>query len=169
MPRSIHVLAAMAIVLATSLAAAGCVTTPVTDQNASGSGVEPLLVIERFLHAANVVAQSTDGSSKSLEEVREELQTMARLFGTRKGPIRSLYPRGEVEQRMMMIASILEYKDYEVEGEALVPGRVGEAIRLNVRLVQSGEDVTVPFTLVKSSSHGWLVEKFDAERITAGR
>lgn len=154
-----------------ALALGGCATRTVHAPGASGEqdgGVAPALVVERFLQAANVVAQSTGGTVRQLDQVDAELQTMARLFGTQRGPITSLYPRSEVEQRIVLLASILQHEDYRLEGEGLVPGRTGEAIRIMVRIRQGETNVTVPFTLVRSTSHGWLIEKFDAEKLTGG-
>ena len=66
-------------------------------------GLAPALVVERFLQAAN----------------RSDLATMARLFGTRDGPVAERDPRAEVEQRMYALASILRHDDYALEGERL--------------------------------------------------
>lgn len=170
MHRFSRALVAASGVLAVSLGLAACVTTSAPGESQRrATGVEPALVVERFLQAANVVAQSAGGTARDLSDVSSELQTMARLFGTRKGPIHTLYPRTEVEQRMVMLASILQHRDYRLEGEALVPGRVDEAVRVMVRVQSRETDVSVPFTLVRSASHGWLIEQFDAERITSSR
>lgn len=156
--------AALLLLLGLSACATRQVESPGLDPD---RGVAPALVVERFMQAANVVAIAAEGTTRELNQSRAELETMARLFGTPRGPVATLYPRDEVEQRMVLLASILRHEDYRLEGEALVPGRVGEAIRIMVRIRRGEMNVTVPFTLVQSSRHGWLIEQFDAERITS--
>lgn len=118
--------------------------------DASAGGLAPALVVERFLQAAN----------------HKDLATMARLFGTRDGPVAERDPQSEVEQRMYTLASILRHDDYALEGERLVPGRTGEAIQIVVRMRFGNRQVPVPFTLVRTARRGWLVEQIDVEAIT---
>ena len=113
-------------------------------------GLAPALVVERFLQAAN----------------RSDLATMARLFGTRDGPVAERDPRAEVEQRMYALASILRHDDYALQGERLVPGRTGEAVQIVVRMRIGSRQVPVPFTVVRTERRGWLVEQIDIEAIT---
>jgi hypothetical protein len=116
-------------------------------------GMAPVLVIERFLQAAN----------------SNDIQTMGRLFGTSRGSVLRRDPREQVEQRMFAIASILRHDDYVVEGEQVVPGRIGEAVRINVRLTVGERRVSVPFTVVRTRSNEWLVEQIDLQRALQGR
>lgn len=113
-------------------------------------GVEPTLVVERFLRAANV----------------NDWETMANLFGNREGSILRRDPRSEVEQRMFIIASILRHKDFELQSESMVPGRVGEAVRVVTRLEFDERSVPVPFVLVRSRNGAWLIEMVDLEAVT---
>jgi hypothetical protein len=141
-------------VLMATLGAAGC-----GGQRASLSmgpvhaGVAPVLVVERFLNAVNT----------------SDLDTMARLFGTRDGSILKRDRPAEVETRMYALASILRHKNYVMEGDGIVPGRLGEAIELSVRLEVDDREVTVPFVVVRTKRDGWMIEQIAIERITAGR
>jgi hypothetical protein len=111
-----------------------------------------MLAVERFLSAVNT----------------DDLDTMSRLFGTREGAILQRDARAEVERRMYALASILKHKNYAVEGEGIVPGRLGEAVQYSVLLSIGERDVSVPFILVQTRNDGWLIEQIGIERITAG-
>ncbi|HEY0094444.1 MAG TPA: hypothetical protein VGB96_08980, partial [Archangium sp.] len=76
-----------------------------------------------------------------------------------------LDPERQVEQRMYAIASILEHERFTIVGEEQIPGRFGEAVRMNVNLTRGNMRKQVPFTLVRSNG-AWLVEQVDLERIT---
>jgi len=135
------------------LLAAGCARQGAVSGLRPAHGVAPMLVVERFLNAAN----STD------------LETMALLFGTRDGSILKRDPRAEVEARMYALASILRHKNYQLEGEGIVPGRLGEAVRLVIRLELEDRQVSVPFVVVQTRKDGWLIEQIGIERITGGK
>jgi len=128
-----------------------CVTRTVeVPQEVQAPGVAPALVVERFLQAANA----------------QDLETMARLFGTRDGSVLRRDPRREVEERMFAIASVLRHEDYALAGEGLVPGRSSEALRVFVRLRTTTREVVVPFTVVRTKRDGWMVEQIDLTPIT---
>ena len=110
------------------------------------------MVIERFLRAANT----------------NDLDTMARLFGTVDGPIVNQHSKQHVDDRMFVIASVLRHSDYRIVSEEIVPGRRDVATQLNVSLTIQDEPVLVPFTLV-TSGQGWLIEQIAIERITQRR
>lgn len=131
----------------------GCARqSSVTGFRQAHGGVAPVLVVERFLNAANAT----------------DLDAMARLFGTRDGSIVKRGPRAEVEARMYALASILRHKNYQLEGEGIVPGRLGEAVRLVIRLELEDRQVSVPFVVVQTRDDGWLIEQIGIDRITAG-
>jgi hypothetical protein len=75
----------------------------------SASGFGPALTIERFLQAASAVAQLNEAQGQGAAQMADEIETMARLFGTSDGPILERDPRDEVEQRMFLIARILQH------------------------------------------------------------
>lgn len=116
------------------------------------TGVAPALLVERFLNAVNA----------------SDLDTMARLFGTRNGSVLNRDRHSEVETRMHALASILRHKSYRMEGEGIVPGRLGEAMELMVRMEVNDREVSVPFIVVRTKQDGWLIEQIGIERITAG-
>ena len=135
--------------------------------NTNDPGFGPSLTIERFLQAANSVSQLSSTSGQGSTRMADEIETMARLFGTRDGSVLELYPRDEVEQRMFLIARIIEHDDYVLAGERAVPGRSREAIEVSVNLTTPNEGVkTVPFTIVRTSDGEWLIESIHLEAIT---
>lgn len=136
------------------LLATGCVKESAPRQlRPVQGGVAPTLVVERFLNAVN----------------SNDLETMARLFGTREGSILDRDSRTDIETWMYALASILRHKDYLVEGEEIVPGRIGEAVELRVRMDVDDRQVMVPFVVVRTRTDRWLIERIGVERITAGR
>lgn len=150
---------------------AGCVSKRV--ESGSGGGpsavLAPALVVERFLRAANAVAQRSSSRVLEPDRLRRELETMGRLFGTHEGALLERDPRQQVEQRMATLASILQHEDYVLDGPTLVPGRSSEAVEIVARLRIRGLPVAVPFTVVRSGKDAWLVEKIDIEKITGRR
>lgn len=125
----------------------------------------PSLTIERFLQAASSVAQLSEAQGQGAAVMADEIETMARLFGTSEGSILERDPRDEVEERMFLIARILEHRDYELAGERAVPGRGRDAIQVLVRLTNAGGTVDVPFTVVQSDGE-WLIENIALDAIT---
>lgn len=133
--------------------AAGCARqSAVPPLRPAHAGVAPALAVERFLNAANA----------------SDLDSMARLFGTRDGSVLKRDPHPEVEARMYALASLLRHKNYVLENEGIVPGRLGEAVRLLYRLDLEGRQVSVPFVVVQTRGDGWLIEQVGVDRITAG-
>lgn len=125
-----------------------------------GTGVAPQLAVETFLRAANCVASERCGSKP------QDLATMCRLFGTKDGSVLNVDSRDQVEKRMYALASLLQSDDYQVVGQNIVPGRVGEALDLMVRLSQNGKQYTVPVTVVHDRAGNWLVERIDMAPLT---
>lgn len=134
-------------------AVTACSSAPAATPAPSGpaASVAPALVVEQFLRAANA----------------NDLDTMARLFGTIDGPIVERDTQKQVDDRMFALASILRHQDYSLEGEQIVPGRRDVATQLLVRMVlPDGRSAVVPFTLVYSANRTWLIEQIAVERIT---
>ena len=156
-----RVVAGLALVAAAALPA--CVHQVVSSSSSAGGaapGIAPQLTVESFLRSANCVA-SANCASKA-----QDLETMSRLFGTKDGTILNLDPRPNVEKRMYALASLLECQDYKVEGQNIVPGRMGRAVQLVVRMTQGGRAMAVPFTLVRDGAGNWLVESIDMGPLT---
>ena len=131
----------------------------------SASGFGPALTIERFLQAASAVTQLSTAQGQGAAQMADEIETMARLFGTSDGSILERDPRDEVERRMFLIAQIIEHSDYQLAGERAVPGRSREAIEVTVRLTNESGPVDVPFTVVEADGE-WLIENIALDRIT---
>ena len=131
----------------------------------SGSQFGPALTIERFLQAANSVAQLNQAQGQGAARMADEIETMGRLFGDTDGPIIERDDRDAVEQRMFLIAQILRHTDYELAGERAVPGRSREAVEVLVRITNDEGVVDVPFTVVQSDGE-WLINVIDLEAIT---
>lgn len=132
-------------------AQAACVRKPVQRQPAVSS-VAPTLVVERFLRAVNA----------------NDVQTMARLFGTRDGSILNREKPDEVQKRMFILASLLHHDNYQMEGNQIVPGQLSDAIQLNVRMWFGERQVVLPFTLVRTKKDAWMVEKIGVDRLSEG-
>ncbi len=159
-PRLARAVAGLALALATLLPA--CVHQVSSSAGVNGApGIAPQLTVESFLRAANCVASEKCASKP------QDLETMSRLFGTRDGSLLLRDPRADVEKRMYALASLLESQDYHVQGQNIVPGRVGEALEIVVRLTQAnGKVATVPITVVKDTKGNWLVERIEMAALT---
>lgn len=159
-PRLARAVAGLALALAALLPA--CVHQVSSSAGVNGGpGIAPQLTVESFLRAANCVASEKCASKP------QDLETMSRLFGTRDGSLLLRDPRADVEKRMYALASLLESQDYHVQGQNIVPGRVGEALDIVVRLTQAnGKVATVPITVVKDRNGNWLVERIELTALT---
>lgn len=138
----------LVFVLASTLVE-GCVTHTLSP----GSDLAPAMVVERFLRAAN----------------SDDLDTMARLFGTRAGPIAGRESQKNADDWMFALASVLRHTDYQILSEQIVPGRRQEATQLLVRLVNGERRYEVPITLVQSRRSGWLIENVPVDLLTNRR
>ncbi len=144
------------IAVALLLVSAGCASRqlppdgPVMPSNAE---VATALVVEQFLRAANT----------------NDLDTMARLFGTRDGPTMRRDSKQVVDRQMFALAAILRNDGYSIARRNIVPGRRDEATELVVRMKFNDREVDVPWVLVYSRENTWLVEQIEITRITTGR
>ena len=116
-------------------------------------GVGPSLVVEQYMRAANA----------------RDLDTMAKLFGTKEGPVSKRWPKAETEPRMFAIARELAHQDFEILREEMVPGRDNQATRLMVKVTKDTKTYNVPFTLVRYGDTGWLIEEIGIQAITGSR
>lgn len=136
------------LALLPGLALAGaCATRTV---GTDSSSLAPAMVVERFLRAAN----------------SNDLDTMARLFGTRDGPIAQRESQKNADDWMFALASVLRHTDYQILNEQIVPGRRQEATQLMVRLMKGERRYELPFTLVQSTRGGWLIENVPVQLLT---
>jgi hypothetical protein len=134
--------------------------------------IAPTLSVEAFLQASNA----------------RDYDTMARLFGTERGPVaetgstvgcafrkvgswmgmgQRCVRREEVELRMATIADILRHQDYRIVSDRLEPGRRHTTNRVGVDITRGGALVRdVPFLVVRSREGRWLVQEIDLQRLT---
>lgn len=137
-------------------ATSACATKTVVERPVgppANADVAAPLVVDQFLRAVN----------------SNDLDAMARLFGTRDGSVLKRDPKQAVDRQMFALASILRHQSYAVTGTEIVPGRREEATRVNVRMNIGGRDVDVPYTMVYSTGGTWLIEQIGIERITTRR
>jgi hypothetical protein len=142
-------LLAGALLIGTTACASGSsVSTEVpAPENAS---VATSLVIDQFLRAAN----------------SNDLDTMARLFGTSNGSILNWEKKEDVDKRMFTIASVLRHDSYTVKRQEIVPGRRDEATRVIVGMKIGRAEIEVPYTLVWTKDRIWLIEQIGIDQIT---
>jgi hypothetical protein len=136
--------------------AASCVSRriePARSPLPSDAALATQLVIEQFLRAAN----------------SNDLDAMARLFGTRDGSVVNRDSKQENDTRMFAIASVLRHDGYVIGGTQIVPGRRDEAIQVNVRMKFGQRQVDVPYTVVYTRDRTWLIESIHLEAITGRR
>jgi hypothetical protein len=111
----------------------------------------PVMTIERFMRAVN----------------QRDLNTMARLFGTREGPVTQTWSAKEVDERMKVLAEVLRHNDYAIGREDVVSGRRGEATQITVNITRGQRVVGVPFVLVRSARESdWLIENIALDKLT---
>jgi hypothetical protein len=137
------------------LFATSCVSRRVEDAASSSpapenASVATQLVIDQFLRAAN----------------SNDLDTMARLFGTRDGSVLNRDRKSDVDKQMFAVASILRHDSYTIKRSEPVPGRRDEATRVVVAMKFGQRTVDVPWTLVWTKDRTWLVEQIAIEEIT---
>jgi len=143
------------LVLAASMATA-CASKRVVERPVGpppNAEVAAPLVVDQFLRAAN----------------SNDLDTMARLFGNRNGPVANDENRQELDRRLFAIASVLRHDSYTIKGSQIVPGRRNEATQINVLMKFGTQEIAVPWVLVYSKNGNWLVESIDLEKITSRR
>ncbi len=142
---------ALAASMATGCASKRVVERPVGPP--ANAEVAAPLVVDQFLRAAN----------------SNDLDTMARLFGNRNGPVANDENRQELDRRLFAIASVLRHDSYTIKGSQIVPGRRNEATQINVLMKFGTQEIEVPWVLVYSKTGNWLVESIDLEKITSRR
>jgi hypothetical protein len=139
--------------VAAVLALAAC--APALRTPAAGPGAAaPAAAVERFL----LLVGDRENNERYLE--------MGWVFGTDRGPVIRRDPAADVERRMFAIATVLEHERFAVRSQAPVPGRVGNAIVVDVALTQRGREYVVPFTTVRGPGERWFVEQVRLESIT---
>lgn len=130
---------------------AACATS-LPEPRSTPGGPTATVAVQRFLQLASV----------------EDYVEMGYIFGTEDGPIIRRDPPSDVERRMYAISNILQHEQFVIGPESPVPGRTGEAVRLEVHLTKRGAEYEVPFVSVRGPDNRWFVEQVDLTAITGG-
>lgn len=143
--------AAVAAALAATVAA-GCASSGSTLSASPAEYGSPSarMAIERFLAGVDA----------------EDYQQMGQQFGTRNGPAEKKFGITEVEQRMMVLAGLLQHEDYSLEEADLA--RTGPHRTRFVADLKGTRDgrVQVPIVAVTTPDGRWFVEKIDVDPLT---
>jgi hypothetical protein len=139
------------LVLAPVVAVLGCASggSQIYADEAYGAGT-PQLAVSAFLTAAK---QSDYG-------------TMANLFGTEDGPAEVKWGRADVEQRMYVLAALLNHRSYELR--LLNVAGEPNTIRVIADMVgtQNG-NVSVPFVTISNGGR-WFVSQVMTRALDSG-
>ncbi len=128
---------------------AGCASGGGTAGQASDYGAASAeRVVAEFLEAARA----------------DDYQVMMNLFGTAEGPAPERLERSELEQRMFILASLLEHGSSELSRSNLPVGEGRVRIHADLTSTRRG-NVTVPF-IVTSWDGRWLVEQILTDELT---
>lgn len=148
-PTSVGV--ALAGVFVAVTVALGACTTRTVVPSSEMAAVAPQLSVERFLQATSA----------------RDYDAMLRLFGTHEGPVNAAADRAYWEQRMDLLARILEFNDYRIVSESMVPARPHPTMRVGVTLTFGDEVVPdVAFVTVQTAEGRWMVSEIDTEKVT---
>lgn len=92
-----------------------------------------------------------------------DYSTMARLFGTDEGPAERRWGRAETEQRMFVLARLLEPRAWELRPNPVAGAGGASRWMVDLTGARNGE-VSVPFIIV-SDGNRWFVERIGTERL----
>lgn len=95
---------------------------------------------------------------------RDDYRGMVRLFGSTGGPAERRLGRAEVEQRMFVLASLLEHDDYALRRSGLTEGPDQIRFLVDMTGTRNGA-VTVPF-IVASHAGRWYVQQVVTRPLT---
>lgn len=117
-------------------------------EDSAYGAMTPEMAVEMFLQAAN----------------SNEYREMANLFGTNSGPAEREHGRAEVEQRMFVLASILQHASVELRRLNLTEEPDQVRVFADMTGTRAGA-VTVP--IITAAHQGrWFVEQIEVGPIT---
>lgn len=106
-------------------------------------------------------------ATQFLEAVRRnDYRSMGHLFGTPEGPAERSLGRVEVEQRMFVLASILQHRSFSIRPNPL-SGEEGRVQLLAEMVGTRNGDVSVPIITVPYRGR-WFVERIQTDPLTRG-
>ena len=94
-----------------------------------------------------------------------DYSAMARLFGTDEGPAERRWGRAETEQRMFVLASLLEPRAWELRPNPVAGAGGASRWMVDLTGMRNGA-VSVPFIIV-SDGNRWFVERIGTEGLGA--
>lgn len=97
---------------------------------------------------------------------REDYEAMGHQFGTAAGPAEARMGIAEVEQRMVVLAEVLQHESIEMERSDLA--QLGsDRARYIVRMTGTRNgDVDVPVVTAVTDEGRWYVERLDVEALS---
>ncbi|HET7321539.1 MAG TPA: hypothetical protein VFI96_03520 [Longimicrobiaceae bacterium] len=129
---------------------AACAGNQIASSEEGVGAASPAAAVERFIHLSE----------------QKAYDQMGWVFGTKDGPVAASWDRGEVERRMYAIGTILQHDSYVVGQGVPVPGRIGQAVGFDVKLLRGATAISVPFTTVLGPDDRWFVEQVAVEAVT---
>lgn len=128
---------------------------------ASGGGLAEGQELYGALSAQSAVGQFLDAANRS------DYRLMARLFGSSDGPAEREFGRVEVEQRMFVLASLLQHTSYSLREMDVAMESGGQRVIADMVGTRNG-DVSVPFATAINRGR-WFVEQIVTDPLTGGR
>lgn len=147
-PRTGTVFVLLALLPATSCASAG---HELSGDPANYGSPSAEMAVRRFLNGVDA----------------QDYMAMGRQFGTAQGPAEERMGTTELEQRMIVLAGLLQYEDYTLRREDLAqlgPNRT----RFVATLTGTREgEVNLPVVAAQSALDGrWYVERIEVDALT---
>lgn len=95
-----------------------------------------------------------------------DYMAMGRQFGTREGPAEARLGTTNLEQRMVVLAGLLQYQDYELRREDLAQlGPHRDRYVATLTGTREGR-VRLPFVTARTEQGRWYVERIEVDPLT---
>ena len=95
---------------------------------------------------------------------RSDYKLMSRLFGTRAGPAEQTFGRVETEQRMYILAALLQHRSYSLRRMPVAEEEGHERVTADMVGTRNG-DVVVPFVVANNKGR-WFVEQIGTDALS---
>jgi hypothetical protein len=141
------------------LAMAMAVTACAGGRSGGGAGSAPAPLVGAMSGAATS-REAVDGFMQAVKA--QDLQTMAAIWGTARGPARDQIAREELEKRLVIIQCKLDHErwSYAEERPRLLAGGKQD---FRVRIRQKQVEAVTSFTTILGQDGRWYVEIVDLE------
>lgn len=146
-PRTGGVLALLALLVASGCASGG---HSLSGDPANYGSPTAEMAVRRFLNGVG----------------NRDFMFMGRQFGTREGPAEARMGTTELEQRMIVLAGLLEYEDYALRREDLA--QLGPHRTRFVATLEGTREgrVSLPVVAARTEQGRWYVESIDVNPLT---